>query len=251
MNRVFLGAVLFLISGLIPLEAQRMEESPRRNVITVTGSAETSAPPDRAVVRLGAETQSERAEDAQAAVNKTMQQVIENIKGAGIPARAIQTTGLQLFPVYEPHQPGREGDRPVLAGYRASNTVQVQVDDLKVVGSVIDAGLKGGANQLQGISFELKDDSAQKQAALRQAVREARAKAEAIADAADRPLGPIVSITETEVGLFRPQGMMAMERAGAVGTPVEPGELRVNASVTVQFQMGGGQPAARRERRVQ
>ena len=107
------------------------------------------------------------------------------------------------------------------------------------MGEVIDAALEAGANQLEGVSFELQDDLASRQAALRNAVAEARAKAEAMADALGVRLVSILSVNEGPVAIERP--MMEMARAASLQqgapTPVSPGEVSVAASVTIRYQI--------------
>ncbi len=208
--------------------------------LTVSGQGEVAAPPDRATIRLGAEAQADNAAAAQSAVNATMQKALADIQKTGIPERSIRTTGLNLTPVYAPQKPGQEAELPRVAAYRASNTIQIQVDDLPLVGKVIDAGLAAGANRLQGVSFELQNDLPHRTRALTLAVEEAKTKAQAIADALKVHLASVSEVTEGGVSVFPQQEnfaatrMMAMD---AAPTPVQPGEVRVQASVTVRYEI--------------
>lgn len=211
--------------------------------ITVLGQGEAEARPDRAVVRLGAVAQAAEAAAAQQQVNQTVRKAIDQIKALGIPAERIQTSGISLHPVYSQVQPrpGQEGAfEPKITGYQASNTVRVQVDDLSKIGGVIDAGVGAGANQVQGVSFELQDDTAQKRAALTVAARRARAKAEAIADAMNVRLGQVVEVLEGGGGPVYPMMDMGRVAMSAEGAPVEPGQVRVEATLTVRYRIHGG-----------
>jgi uncharacterized protein YggE len=209
---------------------------PLPSTISVSGHGEVAAKPDRAVVSLGAMAQADQAAEAQVMVNQIMQQTLDRIKTMGIPAEHITTTGLSLSPVYSDYSSKNDGKPPRIVGYRAHNTVRVQLDNIEQVGSVLDTGVAAGANQIEGISFELKNDLPQRQAALRDAVQEARAKAEAIAGAIGVRLGAVYEVIEGGVELVRPQ--VGYERgmvASAKMTPVEPGQVKVNASVTVRY----------------
>ena len=131
---------------------------------------------------------------------------------------------------------------PRITGYRASNVLEARVNDIAKVGDVVDAGIDAGANELQGVTFELKDDAKARADALRQAVDEARADAEMLAAALGVQLGPIEEAMRGGGGVFPPQplmrgrmGMMAAEMA----TPVQPGEVRVSASVTLRYRISG------------
>lgn len=210
--------------------------------IVVTGTAEVSAPPDRAMVSLGTVVEAKNALDAQKQIGQVMQRVIKDVKAQGIPDEKIRTAGLSLNPVYSHPAPkaGQEPEAPRIVGYRASNTVRVQVDDMELVGAVIDAGITAGANQLNSLSFDLRDDLKFRKQALQLAAQEARAKAEAIASALNLQLGEVIEVRE-EGG----QPTYPVERRfaapAAAATPVQPGQVQVNAGVTVRFRLAGPQ----------
>jgi uncharacterized protein len=230
----FFAAAGALAQPVSPPEVPRAQSRP---ALTVHGQGEVSVRPDRALVQLGAEAQASEAVVAQQNVNRIMERAIKQIRNTGIPVEAIQTSGLQLFPVYG--QQGPRGDRQAgqetLIGYRAANMLRIRVDDIDQAGQVIDAGMAAGANRLHGVSFDIKQELPHRTKALQLAVEEARAKAQAIARALGQPLGPVRHVAEEGgVGIPRPFGM---ERAMAVATPVQPGELQVQASVTMVFDL--------------
>ena len=210
------------------------------SVLTVQGSAEVRVVPDLAVVRLGVVEQAPTAGDAQDGVNGVANRIITALQTSGIEDSAVQTSGLTLSPVYSRQRPDA-GQAPTIMAYRAANTITVRVEALERIGAVIDAALRAGANQLEGVSFELQDDLASRQAALRNAVGEAREKAQAIADALGVALVSILSVNEGGPTMERP--MMEMSRAMSlqqeVPTPISPGELSVGASVTIQYRIEG------------
>ena len=231
-------AILFLTTAVSAQPIQPMLDFP---TITVTGEATVAAKPDRTVISLGAVAQADDAAAAQQRVNEIMQKAIDAIRQAGAPEDQIQTAGLSLQPVYS--QPDRraqnaEPHTPTIVAYRASNTVRVQLDDLELIGKVIDAGINAGANQLEGISFELKDDTQQRAEALDQATRNARQKAEVIATASGSRLSTPHSIVEGGVNVITPvyrgpRAMAAME----METPVQPGQVQLRAGVTVTYRI--------------
>jgi uncharacterized protein YggE len=224
--------------------------------LTVTGEGESAARPDRAVVRLGAAAQGETASAAQEQVNQVMQAAIDAIRAAGIKDEMISTAGLSLYPVYSDQaprpMPGGQQQRPSeprIVAYRAGNSVRVVVDDLAKVGDVIDDGVKAGANQIEELTFQLKDDTAARREALTGASKQARAKADAIAQAMGLRIDGVVEVTEGGVQIMRPR--MEMARGGAVAameaaTPVQPGQVDVHATVTVTYRVSPADGAAER-----
>jgi uncharacterized protein YggE len=208
--------------------------------LTVSGTGHVAAPPDQALLRLGAVTQSKEAATAQEQINGIMQRTLEAIKALGIPEGKIATVGLSLWPVYTDQRPqkGEKSAEPKIAAYRASNSIRVQLDDLNAVGEVIDAGVSAGANQLQDISFAIRDDAEYRKQALFLAAQAARAKAEALASAMDVRIVSLMEVSEGGTNLVRPSVQLREMYAGKAATPVEPGEIQVEASVTVRYQVG-------------
>src|SRR5690606_36847061 len=144
-------------------------------------------------------------------------------------------------PIYSNEQrPAQEQREPRITGYRASNVVSVELDDLAKIGDVIDAGIEAGANQLQGISFQLQDDVDARTRELTEAVRDARAQAEVLAGAMDVR---IQGISQVIAGDYNAQPPMpfpgaSYARAEMAATSVQPGQVNVSASVTVIFFLG-------------
>ena len=208
------------------------------STLTVGGHGEVSAAPDLAVLRLGAVAQAAKASEAQSQVNQVVQNIIKGIKSLGVADKNIATIDLSIYPVYGNQQPEsqRQTTQPVIRGYRASNIIRVQIEELERLGDVIDAGLNAGANRIEGLSLDLKDDGEFRTRALRLATAEADAKASAIARAMEAEIVGIKQISETGINLMRPQmdpGPVFSARAAA--TPVQAGQVRVEASLTVTY----------------
>jgi uncharacterized protein YggE len=207
-------------------------------ILTVAGTGQARVAPDEATVRLGVLAQGATAREAQNQVNRSAQAVLDAIRKLGIPPERIQTTGLSLNPQYAQ---GRPDQGPRITGYQASNTVTVRVEDLSKVGPVIDAGLTSGANNLDGVDFGLRDDAAARAAALTDAVKSARIKAEALARALKVKLVEIVEVAEGGVSISPPpspfRGRVALAAEAMATTPVSAGEVGVEASVTIRWRI--------------
>lgn len=211
--------------------------------VAVSGDAEVRVDPDLATVSLGVTAQAEDAGAAQAEVNRTASAILDAVKGLEVEEDAVQTSRLSLSPVYDNRRP-REGQlepqEPRIVGYRASNVVSVRLDDLTKVGPVIDATVKAGANQVQGVSFSLEDDAGARNDALSQAVEAARAKAETVAETLGMNLGRVLQVEESGISMERPQMTyqeMAMRVSDGGGTPVSSGQVGVTARVEVRFEL--------------
>jgi hypothetical protein len=212
--------------------------------LTVTGTAQISVDPDEAVVRLGVVAQAAEASDAQQQVNRIMQQVLDAVTGLDVPEQAVRTEELSLFPVYGQQRavPQDQREEPRITGYRASNVVSVELDDLAEIGDVVDAGIMAGANQLQGISFRVRDDAEARARAMQQAVQEARTQAEAIARSMGMRIEGVRQVVAGGSNVRPPVPFEGARLAAAdfAATPVQPGEVDVSASVTVTYELNGG-----------
>jgi len=195
------------------------------NSIVVQGSASVSAVPDKLQLSFGVESQAASAKAALAANSAEMRKVIAAIKVAG--ATEVTTLSVSLSPRH------REGGD--IQSYAASNTVSATVATVGKAGTVIDEAVEAGANQVYGPSGSVTTQAALYRQALKGAVGEARASAQALAEAAGVTLGRVTNVIEQGGG---PVYALA-ERSKAVGdvTPIEPGTQEVSATVTVTFAL--------------
>jgi uncharacterized protein YggE len=234
-----LAAAATLLVG--PGGAQQPAPGPGERVIAVTGVGRVLVAPDQAVVSLGATVQREEAKDAQRELDAVMQKTLSSIRALGIAAEKLQTAGLSLLPVYaEPAlvegagEAARRRDEPRIVAYRATNVVQVTVDDLALVGAVVDASIAAGSNEIRDISFGLADDLPYRVTALERAVEAAQRKASAAAGALGVGLGEPVELRERSSAV--PFGEVTFARAA--GAPIEAGELAVEVVVDATFRLG-------------
>ncbi|HEV2439031.1 MAG TPA: SIMPL domain-containing protein [bacterium] len=201
----------------------------RERTIVVTGDGSVDATPDRATVALSVIVQRPTAQEAQQQSAATMAQVVSKIVAAGVPQTAIRTTTVSLYPQ---HRPDQSGQGPI-TGYQSVNRVVVTLDDITRVGQVIDAGVGAGANGVDSVNWTLRDATAYRTQALRLAVQNAQAAANAIASAAG--VGGLRLLRIEQVGAIaypRP-GIGVMQAAPA--TPVLPGTMPVSVEVRAVY----------------
>jgi hypothetical protein len=207
--------------------------------ITVEGMGMVRTAPDEAMVRLGITRQATTARQAQDQTSGVARDILTALTRLRIPRERIQTSQLSLFPVYAEHQDPNAP--PAIVGYRASNTVSIRIENLPIIGQVVDAALAAGANQVEGVTFGLRNEAPAREQALRDAVMQARSKAQALAQGLQLRMGPVLEVQETGVAI-RPPILYAAERMSGASTPVSPGEVEVSANVTVRFRITGEGP---------
>ncbi len=222
------SAALALTLWAVPLAALAADPA----LITVTGENRAQATPDLATVDMGVTTEGPSAADALAANTAAVTAIMNRLASAGIEARDIQTSNLSLNPNWTSTP---DGAGSVISGYVAMNMLSVRVRDLGKLGPVLDAVVSDGANTLNGITFGLQDPKPVMAAARKDAVADARLRAEELAAAAGVKLGALVSITEG--GAYQaPQPMYRQSVAQDAGVPVAGGEVGMTASVTLVFE---------------
>jgi len=200
--------------------------------ITVTGEGVVAATPDMATISLGVQHVADTPEIAMMQTAQASQAVVSRLKMMGIAEADLQTSNLSLHQVENYDR----NNQPRIEGYRASNSLRVQVRDLDQLGPVLTAVLQDGANNFGGLSFGLSEPRPVQDAARQAAVKDALAKAALYAEAAGVELGNVVSISEAG-SHDAPMPMMRMEMAVSSDMAVEAGELSLNQQVTVVLEL--------------
>jgi uncharacterized protein len=236
-HSVLIALVLGFLLSTGPIMAQcSCEKQDDRGTLSVSSSASQNYPPDTAVITLAVETQAKTAAEAASINAKKASDMISKInsiinKKAG---DSVQTTQYSINPVYEYNESQRKS---YLTGYRVTNGITVTIKQLNLVSKIIDASIASGANQVQGINFIIDKNEEYYKSLLTQAAKKAKDEAATVAQA----LGVnIVGIKQISTGSNVPpprvmynKGMMMA--AEAASTPIEAGEVDVNASVNIDF----------------
>ena len=219
--------------------APALAQSPNApiGVIHVTASASADATPDSAMISAGVQAEAPTAQEAMARNSEQMRNVFATLQARGVPERDVSTSSLNLSPRY--NYENRTNGQPRLIGYQASNQITVRTRDLDSVGPMIDALISAGVNNINNVSFSVKDaDTAQEQART-EAIGKAQDKAQSMANAANVRLGKLLSLTEGSAPVQYQPPQMGMMRAESVSAapPLAPGQREISATVTLTYQI--------------
>jgi uncharacterized protein len=208
-----------------------------QRTIQVAGNGEAQAAPDLAVLSLAIETHAATAADAAGRNGGLAQKVSDALRAKLGDKGKTWTGGYSLYPEYG--EQSRPNAKPVITGYQAQNTITVQTGALDLVGPLIDAAIAAGANRVNSLDFNLRDDTGARDEAIAKAAKDAQAQAQALATALGLKLGPIINATT--VSNQRPQPMIlenaAARFASSAATPVQPAEVTVPAMVSLTYQI--------------
>jgi uncharacterized protein len=212
-------------------------------MLAVSAEGRSTRTPDLAVFSAGVTTQGKTAGAAMTANAAAMNKVIAELKKAGIADKDIQTSSINLNPVYGQPVIDAQGQmihEPRIVGYQANNMLSIKQRDLKGFGKVLDALVAAGANQISGPNFQMDKPELALDEARTNAMKAARARADLYAKAAGLRVVRILTISEG--GGYQPpmpvmyaKAEMAMD-AGAP-TPISAGQVEAQVSVAVQFEL--------------
>lgn len=232
MRRLSVIATAALLATALPAYA---------GTVTIEGRGEVRAAPDMATINSGVTTQGTTAREALDANTQAMTELIDTLKGAGIDARDIQTSGFSVSPNYV-YSDARDENGYTLPprsnGYQVSNSVTVVIRDLEDLGTILDKSVTVGANTVNGVSFSVADPTELLDEARKAAFADARRKAELYANVAGAKLGELESISEqANYGAPMPYPMYARAEVAAAPVPVEAGEMSFAVTVTVEWDL--------------
>jgi len=236
------GALLVgLLAGPIlngahqPAVALAASDTPPEHTIAVSGTGKVTVVPDMATVSLGVNVQRDTAKAARQAAAEQMTKIVAALKALGIADEDIATANVSLGPVFD--YPANA--QPTIHGYQLQNTVTVTVRDLDKVSDVVDDGVQAGATQVNGVGFDVKDRAAAEAKAREAAVKDARARADSIANGLGVSIRGVASVAEqiqTPIWygpMYGAAGAAAPDKSA--DTPVMPGSTDVTINVQVSF----------------
>lgn len=246
------GAIIALaiITTSILAENQAAAETTpfpsREKVISVTGIATSSVEPDLLVITFGVENQEKSARDALFANSESMMRIVDTITTLGISEDEISTSRISIYPIYDNYRdPVTEKYTQELIGYRVTNTISVETNQLDKAADIIDGAVSSGANRVDNISFTL---SPQKQLDVKddllgKAVLNAKKKAENALSPLNHKIIGVKAITLSEFGMPPPipvfsQGVMAEDASFKSSTPVFSSYQDITTTASVMFLIG-------------
>lgn len=219
-----------------PVAAQA--ESVQRT-LEVTGRATVKAKPDTAMITLGVNLLEKTPDAAYSAVGDKMASVASALKAMGLKEDDMKTGMLYLSAEYDWLKEGGQ----VLKGYRSSTTITITTQELDKVPTIIQAAVDAGANQLQGLSFTVKDPEALIEQATDEAVENAKAKAQRVARRLGVTVAGVYRISVHDGGgsviytASADSGSAAAPMAKGASIPVFSGNAEFTASVSVVFEI--------------
>ena len=202
--------------------------------IQITGQASRSVAPNYAILTLGITSENTNINAAKSNNDRIMSDLISKLGHLGIEKKDIYTSNISINPTSD----YQEGKR-INTGYSVANRVTVKINN---VGKAVDAAVSAGANDINNLSFQNDVSQQLSDSLTTEAIQDGRHKAEVIAAALGRTLGPVktVSISTPQTssmdsGYYRNAVMLKASLETA--TPVEKGSLVVSQDANITYYL--------------
>ncbi len=197
-NSLFLPSAILGISFIIGVvfftNAWKSSQSANQT-ISVTGSAKKEIVSDLGFLRGTISVQSSTSESAFAELNRQKPILISYLERKGFPKDKIEFNTINSYPVYEMSEQGYQTGR--INGYIYSQRIEIQSTDVNKIKelslditSLIEKGVSFNVEQPEYHYTKMADLKIEIQAA---AAKDAMIRAQKIAEATDRDLGPMRS----------------------------------------------------------
>ncbi len=202
--------------------------------LNVSGTGTVTMKPDIAYINIGVHTEKPTAAEATAQNSSDSEAVMKAIKAAGVADDDIKTSN---FNIYQSSQNDPTTGAKISTFYAVDNTVTVTVRDLTKLGSILDATVKAGANNVNSIQFDVADKSKALSDARAKAVKAARADADELASAAGVTLGNIQTINYNENTPGPIYYAKSALSAADASVPVSAGTMDISVNVAITYEI--------------
>lgn len=206
------------------------------DTIAVSGTGTVLVKPDIAVADIAISVEGATAKAAQDQANVKSKSVVDYLKKSDVKEADIKTSGYNIYPQYD-YANGSSRIR----GYQVTQSLTVKIRDMDEANTILDGVVSAGANQVNGLRFEVDKPDKVKAEARKKAIADANTKAEELRDDLGIQLGKIVSFSES--GDYVPpiiygRGGGVTKADSAVSAPEIPsGENEVTVNVTITYQI--------------
>ncbi|RJP47497.1 MAG: DUF541 domain-containing protein [Armatimonadetes bacterium] len=221
------------LAGSLPLSVNSITTT-KSDTFSVTGQGIVTVKPDIAKISIGVEANGVTAKAAQEESNSKINAVIAAIKNLGIEEKDIKTSSYNIHPQYD-YVSGRSR----ISGYNANTNLSIKVRVIDKANEIIDAATTAGSNQIGNLVFDVDDRTAAEDEARKEAVSQAKSKAQQAAAAAGFSLGKIINYSESFNDTSpMPLRAVSLEKAeNDSTTSLEPGSSEIKVTVTLHYEI--------------
>ncbi|WP_433623271.1 SIMPL domain-containing protein [Halomicrococcus sp. NG-SE-24] len=232
------AVLLSAVGGGATGGATRAENGTDATTIRVSGAGDVEADPNQAVLEVAVVQTADDADAVRRGLAANVSEMRRALREANVSDDQVRTT---RFDIGEDRD---ETGEP--AGYQGLHAFEITLNDTSRVGAIIDVAVENGANRVDGVAFTLSEERRNelRAAALREAVTNARADADAVAASADLAITGVRTLSTVESGVAPVRTDVGGVAANAAKTDVESGPVTVSVQVVVTYEAGQEEKSA-------
>ncbi|MEU4300141.1 SIMPL domain-containing protein [Kitasatospora aureofaciens] len=203
--------------------------------MSVFGAASVDAAPDLARLRVAINQTRQKPGEAFEVTRAAVNQVREALRNHNVPDSAVSTSQLDLKSSWK-----YGGERKFL-GYECTASFVIELRELDRLETVLVDVVDAGANQVDGVTFDVQAKKELRAMARAAAVAAAREKAALYAEAAGARLGPVIHIKDIDSDHL--QNSYRSHRSSGDGSgdgDLTPGKISISAGVVIGFSLISG-----------
>lgn len=248
-----LGAVLVVFIGIFIFteirnnnrEYDYIGKNPEyQNTMTFTGDSKMSVKPDVAYLNMGLQTEKKSVSDAQNENAETMSEFIAKLKSDyEISDSDVQTADYTVYPQYDWYDGEQE-----LRGYQVSQNVQIKVKNLDNVSGILGLASEFELNQVNSLTFGVDNKDEFLEEVRGEAIEEAKAKAQKVANDLGISLGRITNFYESSsdgsirqpyynVNYVKEEALGMGGAVDSVASSVEAGSSEIVVNVNITYEI--------------
>ncbi len=211
------------------MNAQESKFTPH---IAVTGEGKVTVQPDQAVINFGVQNTGKDAAEVKKMNDETVDKVMKFIKKFGIPSTDVQTTNVSLHKSYDYEKKKHN--------FQASQSITITLKELKKYDELMMGLVDNGINNISNVEFKSSKLEEHKVTARKQAVLDAKKKAEDFVSVLNQKVGKAIVITDNSQPIYQPPMYKSVNFAIDESSSQETlaiGEIEIMTNVNVTFQL--------------
>lgn len=222
-------SILILLTLVVTsMNAQENKLVPQ---ISVSGEGKVKVAPDQVVINLGVQNTGKDAAEVKKMNDDTVDKVVKYIKKFGIPTSDFQTTNVSLYKSYDYEKKKHN--------FQASQSLTITLKDISKYDELMMGLVDTGINNISNVEFKSSKLEEHKVTARKQAVLDAKKKAEDFASALNQKVGKAILITDNSQPMYQPpmyrNVMMKAEAMDSSQETLAIGEIEIITNINVTF----------------
>ena len=216
--------IALITTGLITAQTQ-----PKPSV-EVVGEATVHVIPDQVTVHIRVENTGTNAKEVKLKNDRIVGEVLQFVKGIGVAEKYVRTEYIRLSKNYE--------YQTKTYNYQANQSISIKLVDLREYERLMNGLLDTGINRIDGILFSSSQLELLQSQARKNAVENAKLKAQEYASVLGQSIGKAIYISEFQKTIS-PNSMLrnAITMDAEAQQTLAPGEMQVSVRVNVSFEL--------------